>query len=151
MALYVVRHAKAGSRTHSEGPDDERPLSKTGRAQATRLARRLADHPITRILSSPYVRCTQTVEPLAERLQLKVESVDELAEGAPGAPAMELLAKLPDESVLCTHGDILEATLALLVEAGMVIVGRPDYRKGATWVIERRDGQWLRAKAWPPA
>ena len=62
---------------------------------------------------------------------------------------LELLAKLPDESVLCTHGDILEATLALLVEAGMVIVGRPDYRKGATWVIERRDGQWTAAPKAP--
>ena len=68
MTVYVVRHGKAGSRSGWTEPDDQRPLTKAGRRQAGALADMLAGDHVTRVLSSPYVRCRQTVEPLAERL-----------------------------------------------------------------------------------
>ena len=72
MPLYLVRHAKAGNRSKWVGPDELRPLTKSGREQADRLAGELADEPITRILSSPYVRCMQTVEPLGRKRGVEV-------------------------------------------------------------------------------
>ena len=68
MALYLVRHAKAGQRDRWDGPDHLRPLTRAGRAQAQALAAWLANEPISRLLSSPYVRCIQTLEPLSQKL-----------------------------------------------------------------------------------
>ena len=73
MSWLLVRHARAGSRKGWEGPDIERPLSKKGRRQADGLVEMLEAAGVKRIVSSPYVRCTQTVEPLAEALGLEIE------------------------------------------------------------------------------
>ena len=39
MKLFIVRHVKAGDRSRWDGPDHDRPISKTGRRQADALAR----------------------------------------------------------------------------------------------------------------
>src|SRR5258708_5758356 len=81
MAIYLVRHGKAGSRHDWKGPDDERPLSKRGRRQAEALVDVLADRGIEQVFSSPSLRCVETVRPLADKLGLGVELRPELAEG----------------------------------------------------------------------
>ena len=150
MALFLVRHAKAGSRSGWVGPDEARPLSKGGREQAENMTRTLAERPVRRILSSPYTRCVETVRPLATKLGLPVEELEALAEGGPSGPVLELLASLPDDSVLCSHGDIIPAVIDALQARGMALEGEPDYRKGATWVIERDGDEFMRATATPP-
>ena len=72
--LLLVRHAHAGDKTRWQGPDRLRPLSLAGQAEAAGLVVRLEDFPIWRILTSPTLRCQQTVEPLARdhRLRSKV-------------------------------------------------------------------------------
>jgi len=60
--------------------DPLRPLDERGRQGALSLVGLLADYPIERILSSPYDRCGQTVEPLACAGGLAIELRDELAE-----------------------------------------------------------------------
>ena len=65
MAVLVVRHAKAGDRSSWPGADRDRPLSGKGRRQAEALVDTLSDWKPVRILSSPFARCVQTVEPLA--------------------------------------------------------------------------------------
>jgi 8-oxo-dGTP diphosphatase len=150
VAIYFVRHAKAGSRQQWVGDDRVRPLTKAGRAQATGLVTLLGGQVAPRIASSPYLRCVQTVEPLAAAAGLVVEPLDILAEGRPFEPVLELLVALPDESVLCSHGDVIGDTIEALVRRGVVVEGEPDWRKGATWVLERIDGDVVRAKALPP-
>ena len=57
-----------------------------GRRQAMRIADDArASSGVTRLVSSPYVRCVQTLEPAAERLGLEIEERAELAEGASAA------------------------------------------------------------------
>jgi 8-oxo-dGTP diphosphatase len=150
MALYLVRHAKAGQRGRWDGPDHLRPLTKAGRAQAETLATWLANFPVPRILSSPYVRCMQTVEPLAAKLGLTVEVTEHLTEAVPFEPALQQLHSLPDHSVLCTHGDLVPDLIEAIVRRGAVIDGATDWRKGSTWVLSREDGQIARAHAVPP-
>ena len=70
--------------------DQLRPLDKKGRRQAQKLAAELATEDVRRVVSSPYVRCVQTVEPLAAALGLEVELDDRLAEGG-GGSARELV------------------------------------------------------------
>lgn len=114
MSVVLLRHASAGHRDDWEGDDLLRPLDEKGWKQARKLARELRRLGVTRALSSPYVRCVQTLEPLG----LVVEHDERLAEGAPPQAARTLLASL-DDAVACTHGDIVEGVL-----------GRP-LRKGA--------------------
>jgi 8-oxo-dGTP diphosphatase len=150
MMLYLVRHAKAGSRSSYEGPDRLRPLTKAGRRQAEAIADRLADAGVPRVLSSPYVRCVQTVEPLADRLRLPVEPTAALAEGSPFGPVLDLLADAADGTVLCTHGDVLPDVLDALARRGAVLAGPGILSKGVTWVLERHDGTIRSAHALPP-
>jgi 8-oxo-dGTP diphosphatase len=134
--IYVVRHAKAGSRSAWTGPDDLRPLTKAGRRQADALGDLLVDRGVTRVVSSPYVRCRQTVEPLGQRLRLPIDVADELAEGTPLAEARRLIEKFTDEAtVLCTHGDVIGELLKSLARQGLL--GR-DVRseKGSTWLFD---------------
>ena len=134
--MYLVRHAKAGSRHAWSGPDDQRPLTKPGRRQADALSDLLADRGVTRLVSSPYVRCRQTVEPLGQRLRLPVDLADELAEGTPLHEARRLIEKCTHEpTVLCTHGDVIGELLESLAGTGLI---GPERRleKGSTWVFE---------------
>ena len=67
MIVLLVRHARAGDREKWEGDDRLRPLDRKGRRQAEGLVELLAEYPIERLLSSQYLRCIQTFEPLAAR------------------------------------------------------------------------------------
>jgi len=150
MSLYLVRHAKAGSRGDWKGDDRERPLSTAGRLQADGITVLLGHLPISKIWSSPYVRCVQTVEPLAEKLGLKVKITEALAEGLVFDDAVELVDAVPNHTVLCSHGDVIPAVIDALMARGLVIKGEPDWRKGATWVLDRKKGEWAKARAIPP-
>jgi 8-oxo-dGTP diphosphatase len=150
MRLYLIRHAKAGSRHDWNGPDDMRPLTKAGRRQAEGLIELLREVPVSRVVSSPFLRCVQTVTPLARGLGLPVEPAPVLAEGAAASAAIDLLLALPEFAVACSHGDVIPDTIGALHRCGMEIVGPPDWRKGATWVLERDGTNWERAYALPP-
>src|SRR5438045_8101341 len=91
MTWLLVRHARAGSRKSWDDPDIERPLSKKGRRQAHGLVEVLEPYSIKHLVSSPYVRCAQSLEPVAEALGLEIELRAELAEGARGHDALEVL------------------------------------------------------------
>jgi phosphohistidine phosphatase SixA len=137
MPLLVVRHARAGRRSAYDGDDLGRPLSPRGRAQAGGLVPLLAGYRPRRILSSPAVRCFETVRPVAEALGLPIESVGELAEGH-GAEALRLLHRMAGETaVLCTHGDIADELLDELAP-GLPAKDRYELRllKGEVWVVQ---------------
>ena len=67
--LFLVRHA------HSDyGPDEMRALSESGQRAAQRVADLLEDRGVAVIVSSPYTRAVQTVQPLADRLGFRSRS-----------------------------------------------------------------------------
>jgi 8-oxo-dGTP diphosphatase len=149
--LYLVRHAKAGSRSTWEGDDRDRPLTDAGRRQAEGLADRLASLATGLLVSSPYLRCRQTLDPLAARLGRRIGSDERLAEEQGFEGALELLGTLPDGSVLCSHGDVIPDTIAALERRGTTIAGTPDWRKGSVWLLLRDGAAGVtRAAAWPP-
>jgi 8-oxo-dGTP diphosphatase len=124
MKVYLVRHASAGKRSEWQGDDRLRPLDARGFKQAEDLVEELREAPFEHIVSSPYVRCVQSVEPLARARGLEPETADALAEGAGADAALELFRRLGAELVACVHGDLL---VELLGEK------RP---KGSTTVLE---------------
>jgi 8-oxo-dGTP diphosphatase len=119
--LLLLRHAWAGHRPSWEDVDHIRPLDELGTRQAERLMRVFSGHAIGRIVSSPAVRCVQTVEPLAAARGLDVEVRDELAEGA-GAATVEAIAAETGAGLLCLHGDALEAVFGRELDKGATIV-----------------------------
>jgi 8-oxo-dGTP diphosphatase len=140
MRLYVVRHAHAGSRSSWPGDDRERPLSAKGEKQALRIADLLESRPIARVVSSPSRRCVMTVEPLAARLGVAVEIDRRLDEGGNGDDALRLARELlPDESVVCSHGDVIPDLLHVLATSGTQFRDPMQWPKGSTWEL-RWDG-----------
>jgi 8-oxo-dGTP diphosphatase len=148
--LYFVRHAKAGSRTHWEDDDRVRPLSKSGLKQAEALVSLLAPHPISAVWSSPYLRCVQTVEPLAQARRLKVQETRHLAEGARLKGAYRFIEDPElDDAVLCTHGDVVQELVDDLVRRRIVKSSQMELDKGSTWAVEVEDGSPVGARYIP--
>jgi 8-oxo-dGTP diphosphatase len=152
MSILLVRHARAGSRRDWDGPDEERPLSKKGQRQAEGLAELLSGYPVKRVLSSPYARCVQTVEPLAKALGLEIELRPELGEGAPIDVALALLRDLAGTTaLLCSHGDVVPALLFALADSDGIDLGDdPPCAKGSVWELEDVDGHFKAARYLPP-
>ena len=145
--VWLVRHAKAGSRSTYDGDDAERPLTTNGWAQAQTIADALADRPIARLISSPYVRCTQTLEGLAARLGRSVEADAGLAEGNDAAAVWQWCEQ-PEPVVLCSHGDVLGDAMDTLAAAGIVEAndaGMPA--KGSVWRLKTIGGTVVDATA----
>jgi phosphohistidine phosphatase SixA len=117
VSVILLRHATAGHRDDWAGDDLERPLDANGRAQAKSLPDALLARGVKRAVSSPYVRCTQTLEPVG----LPIEVDDRLTEGASGDDTRELLLEL-DDAVACTHGDVIENVLGRPLEKGAAVV-----------------------------
>jgi 8-oxo-dGTP diphosphatase len=129
-----------------------RPLSKAGRRQAKALVKLLRDEPIERVVSSPYVRCVQTVASLAESRALPVETADELAEGTPLSDALRLIEKVADRpTVLCTHGDVVADLLYHLDERRVPLEGGLVFAKCSTWVLDVDHGDIVGGRYLPPS
>jgi 8-oxo-dGTP diphosphatase len=149
--LYVVRHADAGHRGHGSQPDDERELSHRGWRQAEGLARALADHDITRLVASPFVRCVQTLEPLAKELGLSVELDPRLAEGAGAAGALAVAAEVRGAgAVLSSHGDVIPDLLEHLLAHGTKLKDELRWQKASTWVLTWDGDHLSKGRYLPP-
>jgi phosphohistidine phosphatase SixA len=117
LSVILLRHASAGDRSTWDGDDMLRPLDKRGRKQAAKLRDELRARGVKRVVSSPYIRCMQTVAPLG----LDVVPDERLAEGASERDTRELLATL-DDAVACTHGDVVENVLGRSLKKGAAVV-----------------------------
>jgi phosphohistidine phosphatase SixA len=123
VSLLLNRHAMAGDPSKWQGDDGVRPLDDRGRRQADALVEALAEYDVDRIVSSPYVRCVQTVEPLARARGLEVEFDEQLgADRLHEVP--QVLERLKGQNVaVCTHGDL-------------PWLGDRKFKKGSTWVVD---------------
>lgn len=149
--LYLLRHAAAGDRSKWEGVDAVRPLTKKGRRQSEAIAEYLGEAGIERIYTSPYTRCVQTVEPLAEAIGAKVREHDALAEGPDIDAAYELCDDLVGyNAVLCTHGDVIPAVMNRMMWAGLTLESRFYCSKGSIWEVDLEGGRFATARYVPP-
>lgn len=171
-SIQLVRHAKAQSRDRWWGkPDRERPLTKAGRAQSKSLAVDLASRSVIRILTSPFVRCVATVEPLADRLGIDIEPAEVLGE-APSVPLLdagdtwvasawlggralalvdEVVAESPGgDIVMCSHGDIVPSLMAALAGRHGLDIRDVHLKKGARFELTFKGPACVAVKAVPP-
>jgi len=109
--IVVLRHARARSRNTWKADDQLRPLLKTGAHDSERLVPLLAAYNITRVISSPSIRCMQTVSPYAEMTGWEVETRRRLAEGQATVKGIQkLVDEIFDDDqgvVICSHRPVL--------------------------------------------
>lgn len=149
MTVYLVRHADALPRQEWAHDDVLRPLTEKGFGQARGLVELLGARGITRLLTSPAVRCRQTLDPLASHLGFVIEEEPALLEGSPVRPARALLDELAGTDVaLCSHGDLIPDLVNRLIGEGMEAHGR-DAKKGSTWVLDHDGRRFVRGRYLP--
>lgn len=126
MNLYLMRHAHAGQREEWTGPDFERPLTEKGRRAAEAAASGLAHRspPISRIITSPYVRAAETAAIVAARLGVPVTTSDALSPsfGLSGLAAVLTEAGWAGDLLLIGHQPSMGQVLAALIGQGDVMV-----------------------------
>ena len=126
--MLLIRHASAGDRAAWIGEDHARPLDERGLRQAASLVELLAPYAIERILSSPAVRCVQTVESLAHTRELVIEVREELTEELQWTLGAELVRSLAGgDAVVCGHGGLEQ-----------VLPNPPRWKKAAVLVVDER-------------
>jgi len=147
--IYVIRHGKAGSRLDWRGGDDDRPLSVKGQRQAARLLAHLGVTSLRTVVSSPSLRCVQTVRSMADALSVPLEQDEALREEADPATVLAFTAARAGPSVLCTHGNIMQS---LVFAAALIrpLSGSYGWKKGSTWILERDAGRPVGARYVPP-
>jgi phosphohistidine phosphatase SixA len=158
VRIVLVRHGQAQAKIGWDGPDADRALVARGRRQAHHLGKVIgaARTPI-RVISSPALRCVQTVEPYADRLSLAVELSDQLSTSA-GPSALALCRQLwssgTDDStvVLCTHREVLVEVLPeLSKQFGRKLTHRLPGAKGGAWILRFRARKLTKIDYRPPA
>ena len=138
--VFLVRHAKAADRAEWTGGDRGRPLVDKGRAQADRLAGALRREQPVLVAASPWLRCRQTVAPLAAAMGLQVELDDRLGYDAPDVAGWVQSAarEHPGQAVVgVSHGDLIPL---YLLRAGL-LDDVPHFRTGSLFRLEVSQGR----------
>ena len=144
--IVLQRHGKAEGRG-SQYPDDlARPLAPAGMQQSIALAELLAVYGAPDLVSSPAVRCMNTVKPYSELWGITMELDSALTEisyvHAPRAVVSWLrdLADRRTGTVVCTHGPLLNELIASVLYApGFADPDREPTLNGHPWTPHTAD------------
>jgi 8-oxo-(d)GTP phosphatase len=159
VPLILVRHASAGHKDDWAGDDLLRPLDAQGASDALLLARVLACFaPRARVISSPALRCIETVLPFAAGFEGPVEaeaalavpvragdsSLDRTGSGDTVRQLFRDLVAARRPAVVCLHRENLPAALAAACSAlsapWPATASDPSLPKGGYWVLHAAAG-----------
>ena len=159
VPLILLRHASAGQKKNWPADDQSRPLDANGEVQALALAGLLPCFaPSARVLSSPALRCIQSVRPYAKTFAGTVDAEAALAlSGRSGNSSSRTnrgdaltdlvrdLVAVGRPAVVCLHRENLPKALAAACTAlgATAPPERPDppLPKGGFWVVHMADGE----------
>jgi len=157
VPLILLRHASAGQKENWPADDESRPLDAKGDVDALALAGLLPCFaPTARVLSSPALRCTESVRPYAEAFGGTVDAEAALAlSGRSGNSSSRTnrsdaltdlvrdLVAVDGPAVLCLHRENLPKALAAACAAlGATAPPEPPdppLPKGGFWVVHMAD------------
>jgi broad specificity phosphatase PhoE/8-oxo-dGTP pyrophosphatase MutT (NUDIX family) len=123
VPVIVLRHCGAVARGGEWDGDADRPLTAAGRVQAERLAGILAAFGRAAVLSSPSLRCLETVDPYCRATGTAVEVLPALSEDGHAdraSAAGDLIRHLVADGspvVVCSHRPVLPALLGAAGQA----------------------------------
>ena len=126
VPIVLLRHGTTERHSQRFPEDRVRPLAAQGHAQAESLAQLLACFGRPRIVSSPAVRCVDTVRVFAGSQRVVIDVDPALSEqahaAAPRAVASWIRALIAEgePTVVCSHREVLDDMLAaVLAQAGL--------------------------------
>ena len=121
--VTVVRHGRARRRSAWRRGESSRPLTPKGAAQAVALIPVLAAFGVREVVTSPWKRCLDTIEPYASKAGITLVSQKSLTEAAhaenPAATA-EVMGELivhPRDAAVSTHRPVLADVVDTVGEA----------------------------------
>jgi len=143
--LVILRHGKAISRKEWNQPDSLRPLDARGREQAEALVPILTSYGAFRVVTSPSVRCIDTVRPYAAAAGREVQRRAGLSEEGfaqqPDHASGHLTRVLErgEAALVCSHGPVLPVLLDRL--ADIVDSGEPAAKAALSEAAQRGLGK----------
>ncbi len=136
--VIVLRHAQARTRNGWKADDLERPLTKPGEKQAKKLAPLLRAYGVKSVITSPAVRCAQTVDDYSRSVKALMEVDDRLAEETKPKRVDRSIATVLERKgplVICSH----RPTLPWIF--GSLKVEPRDLAEGEGVVVHHRRGR----------
>lgn len=138
MECYFLRHGLAADAQTWEGRDDDRPLTREGKARMAREAETIAalSLGVDAIVTSPLLRAKQTAEIVASELKIRVEEDARLGIGFDREALAGILADRTDASaiLLVGHEPGMSLTIGRVIGGGRVVL-----KKGALACVSLPD------------
>jgi len=154
--VLIVRHATAGRKARYHGDDRLRPLDRKGRAQAKSLVPQLLAFGASTLYAADRSRCVQTIEPLAQKLDVPIAVEPTLTEEAYAADPeaaqkriLEIAAEADGVPTVCSQGRVIPYLIQWWCDRDGVKPDKSRNRKGSTWVLTLADGQLVAADHLP--
>ena len=123
--IVVARHGKATAHEDWDGIDSLRPLVARGMEQARDIAGGLAAFGPKSIISSPAVRCMQTIAPLSYKLGMEISESGKISqdkwtsEGDRVADFVATRLRKAEPVVVCSHGPVIPQIVSeIIVQTG---------------------------------
>ncbi|EFV14454.2 NUDIX hydrolase [Segniliparus rugosus] len=139
--LIVVRHASAGTRDTADlEADQRRPLDELGLAQAEGLAHLGGAFGVSRLHASDKLRCRQTLDPLAQLLEVEAVAEPSLTEEPfaenpkAGLDRLRELAQVGHTTMVCSQGGVIPQLVAEWCETPEFATAI-DVAKASAWVL----------------
>ena len=145
--LIILRHTKALERGDWDEVDSERTLDEVGFDQAQLLIKHLEPFAIEEVYTSDYVRCVQTVTPLAHSRGLTISQVpslnEETFEEDPLRSVSFANALKQDEKniLICSHNPVIPTMLRGILNTKLKNKDLIKLEPGDAWIVHRVQGE----------
>ena len=145
--LIIVRHTKALERGDWDAEDSKRTLDERGLAQSEQLIQHLEPFGIDEIYSSDYIRCVQTVTPLAQSRGLKITEIPNLNEAnfefdPERAISFANAVKQDEKNILiCSHNPVIPTMLRGILNTKLKNKDLIKLEPGDAWIVHRVRGE----------
>ena len=145
--LIIVRHTKALERGDWDNDDSKRTLDERGLAQSEQLIQHLEPFGIDEIYSSDYIRCVQTVTPLAQSRGLKITAIPNLNEAnfefdPERAISFANAVKQDEKNILiCSHNPVIPTMLRGILNTKLKNKDLIKLEPGDAWIVHRVRGE----------
>lgn len=119
--LVIARHGKATAHEDWDGPDSLRPLLAVGMQQARDISGGLAAFGPALIISSPAIRCLQTVAPLSYKLGMEIRESGKISqdkwtkEGDRVTEFVGARLRKGEPAILCSHGPVIPQIVSEII------------------------------------
>jgi 8-oxo-dGTP diphosphatase len=145
--LIILRHTKALERGDWDEADSQRTLSESGFDQAQLLIKHLEPFSIDELYTSDYIRCVQTVTPLAHARGLAITEVPSLNEETFNSDSERSISfanavKQDEKNILiCSHNPVIPTMVRGILNTKLKNKDLIKLEPGDAWIVHRLHGE----------